>query len=128
MQLGDRLGGHLVSGHVDGLGMIERILKKPDGWDLTVRLPRDLARYVIPKGSICLDGISLTVNSITDDDQGTVLSLMLIPTTVTLTSFEYLLPAQPVNVEVDQIGKWVERFAQLPRSWRLGARHARSFF
>ncbi len=112
MKLGDRLGGHLVSGHVDGLGTVNRILKLPHGWDISVRLPRELARYVIAKGSICLDGVSLTVNSLADDAAGTVIGLMLIPTTVSLTAFKFLQPEQPLNVEVDQIGKWVERFAR----------------
>ena len=64
LKLGDRLGGHMVSGHVDGVGTVERIQKLPDGWDLTMALPRELGRYVIAKGSICLDGVSLTVNAL----------------------------------------------------------------
>ena len=109
MKLGDRLGGHLVSGHVDGLGRVERILKRADGWDLTVAVPEDLGRYVVRKGSVCLDGVSLTVNALEDRDTLTELSLMLIPTTVSLTSFKSLHEGQPLNVEVDQIGKFVER-------------------
>ena len=112
MRLGDRLGGHLVSGHVDGLGEVTRIQKKPDGWDLSIRLSAPLTRYVIPKGSICLDGISLTVNTVVDLPGGaTDIGLMLIPTTVSMTSFKHLREGQPVNVEVDQVGKYIERFA-----------------
>ena len=109
MKLGDRLGGHLVSGHVDGIAVVERILKKTDGWELILSIPHELGRYVIRKGSICLDGISLTVNELADQDQATMIGLTLIPTTVSLTSFKSLTEGQHVNVEVDAIGKFVER-------------------
>lgn len=109
MRIGDRLGGHLVSGHVDGLGTIAKIDKTPQGWDLHVRLPRHLARYVIAKGSICLDGVSLTVNTVTDDAAGTMITLMLIPTTISVTAFKGAAEGQPLNAEVDQIGKYIER-------------------
>lgn len=111
MKLGDRLGGHLVSGHVDGVGRIERIQKKADGWDLSVAVPRDLGRYVVRKGSLCLDGVSLTVNALDDADPSgvTKVALMLIPTTVSLTAFKNMREGQPINVEVDQVGKFVER-------------------
>jgi riboflavin synthase len=109
LKLGDRLGGHMVSGHVDGAGTVDRIQKLPDGWDLTIALPRDLGRYVIPKGSICLDGVSLTVNALEDRDVRTLIRLMLIPTTVSLTSFKALREGQELNVEVDMVGKFLER-------------------
>lgn len=109
LKLGDRLGGHMVSGHVDGVATVERIHKLADGWDLTVALPRDLGRYIIPKGSICLDGVSLTVNSVTDSDVHTRIRLMLIPTTVSLTSFRMMGEGCEVNLEIDMIGKYLER-------------------
>jgi riboflavin synthase len=112
MKLGDRLGGHLVSGHVDGLATVTSIQKKPDGWEIAMTLPRQLGRYVIHKGSICLDGVSLTVNAVADSAQDTAIGLTLIPTTVSLTSFKSLREGQPVNVEVDAIGKYVERLTQ----------------
>ena len=105
----------MVSGHVDGIGTVERVQKLPDGWDLTVALPRELGRYVIPKGSVCLDGVSLTVNSLEDRDQLTLIRLMLIPTTVSLTSFRTLSEGQELNVEVDMVGKFLER---LGTPWR----------
>lgn len=109
LKLGDRLGGHMVSGHVDGVATVERIHKLADGWDLTVALPRDLGRYVIAKGSICLDGVSLTVNAVKDSDTHTQIRLMLIPTTVSLTSFRLMAEGSELNVEVDMIGKYLER-------------------
>lgn len=118
LKLGDRLGGHLVSGHVDGPGRVERILKKPDGWELAVAVPGALGRYLIVKGSICLDGVSLTVNSLRDEpDAGgaggeTVVGLMLIPTTVSLTSLKHWREGQAINVEADPIGKYLERLAR----------------
>ncbi len=84
-------------------------MKKADGWELVLEIPRDLGRYVIRKGSACLDGVSLTVNEIADRDQTTMLSLTLIPTTVSLTSFKSLREGQRLNLEVDAIGKFVER-------------------
>lgn len=112
MKLGDRLGGHIVSGHVDGIGTVAQIAKKADGWELAVEMPRSLGRYCINKGSICLDGISLTINQVEDHENSTVISLMLIPTTVSLTSFKSLAVGQRINVEVDTIGKYVERLTQ----------------
>jgi riboflavin synthase len=111
LRAGDRLGGHIVTGHIDGCGTVHRISKQPDGWEVTIALPKQLGRYVISKGSICLDGVSLTVNGLKDleNDAATLISVMLIPTTVSLTTFKYLAEGQQINVEVDTIGKFVER-------------------
>jgi len=111
LKLGDRLGGHLVSGHVDGLGTVQHIHKQPGGWELSFSLSRELGRFVIQKGSICLDGVSLTVNSVADHEATTVAQVMLIPTTVSLTSLKSLVEGQFLNIEVDAIGKYVERLA-----------------
>lgn len=115
MRLGDRLGGHLVSGHVDGTAQLERLEKKEDGWDAYVRLPNELGRYVIAKGSITLDGVSLTVNSLEDSDRGCLIRLTLIPTTINLTTFRFLKEGWRFNVEVDLMGKYIERLLP-PRS------------
>ncbi len=109
MQLGDRLGGHMVSGHIDGVGEVTAVGKQPKGWDLRVSISRSLSRYVINKGSICLDGVSLTVNSVEDHADRTEITIMLIPTTVSLTSFRNLQPGHRINVEVDLVGKYLER-------------------
>jgi riboflavin synthase len=112
MRLGDRLGGHLVSGHVDGPGRVVRVGKRPDGWEVELAVPLALGRYLIAKGSICVDGVSLTVNALRDERGESRVGLMLIPTTVSLTTLKHLHEGQAVNVEVDPIAKYVERLAQ----------------
>lgn len=101
----DRLGGHIVQGHVDGVGEI--VSREPgDGWDVvTVALPAGLARYVVDKGSIAVDGISLTVVEARDD----AFTVALIPTTLELTTLGRKRPGDPVNLEVDVVAKYVER-------------------
>jgi riboflavin synthase len=101
----------MVSGHVDGRGKLDRIEKKDGGWDVYISLPRDLAAYIIPKGSITLDGVSLTVNQVHDQAEACVIRLTLIPATVALTTFKDLPVGWPINVEVDLVGKYLERFA-----------------
>ncbi|MEO3823546.1 riboflavin synthase [Actinomadura sp. B10D3] len=105
VRLSDRLGGHLVQGHVDGVG---EILSREPGerWDVvTVSLPLDLSRYLVDKGSITVDGISLTVVEAADDR----FSVALIPTTLVLTTLGHKQPGDPVNLEVDVVAKYVER-------------------
>jgi riboflavin synthase len=107
--LGGRLGGHLVQGHVDGVG---RLLARTSSqhWDLlAISLPVALARYVVEKGSITVDGVSLTVVSVGDDR----FSVSLIPTTLALTTLGSKGPGDPVNLEVDVIAKYVERLMAL---------------
>lgn len=105
MALGGRLGGHLVQGHVDGVGVI--ISREPsENWELvTVSLPRELSRYVVEKGSITVDGVSLTVVEAGPDH----FSVSLIPTTLALTTLGAKRPGDPVNLEADVIAKYVER-------------------
>jgi riboflavin synthase len=101
----DRLGGHIVQGHVDGVGEI--VSREPgDRWDVvTIGLPADLARYVVEKGSITVDGISLTVAEARDD----AFTVALIPTTLELTTLGRKHPGDLVNLEVDVVAKYVER-------------------
>jgi riboflavin synthase len=103
--VGSRLGGHLVQGHVDGVGRI--LTREPaDEWEvLTFALPPELARYVVEKGSITVDGVSLTVMAVTDD----TFSVGLIPTTLKLTVLGAKQAGDPVNLEVDVIAKYVEK-------------------
>ncbi|MWA01294.1 riboflavin synthase [Actinomadura sp. LD22] len=105
VRLADRLGGHLVQGHVDGVGTI--LSREPgERWDVvTVSLPPELARYVVGKGSITVDGISLTVVEAGADR----FSVALIPTTLSLTTLGHKKPGDPVNLEVDVVAKYVER-------------------
>ena len=101
LTLGERLGGHLVTGHVDGVG---EVLTFANGV-LTVRLPRELRRYVARKGSICVDGVSLTVNRV----EGDVFDAYLIPHTQKVTTLGRLAPGERVNLEVDLVARYVDR-------------------
>ncbi|MFH8579992.1 riboflavin synthase [Streptomyces zaomyceticus] len=105
MAVGGRLGGHIVQGHVDGTGTI--LERTPsEHWELVkVGLPAHLSRYVVEKGSITVDGVSLTVVEVTDD----WFTISLIPTTLDLTTLGIKQPGDPVNLEVDVIAKYVER-------------------
>ncbi|WP_405579022.1 riboflavin synthase [Streptomyces sp. NBC_01190] len=105
MALGGRLGGHLVQGHVDGTGTV--LARTPaEHWELVeIALPAELARYVVEKGSITVDGISLTVVEAAADR----FTVSLIPTTLALTTLGIKQPGDPVNLEVDVIAKYVER-------------------
>lgn len=108
LQLSERLGGHLVSGHVDGVGQVVRFESVGDCWLLMVRAPHNISRYIAVKGSIAIDGVSLTVNTIEKD----VFSMNLIPHTLENTSLQYLGVGSRVNLEVDLIARYVERMTQ----------------
>jgi riboflavin synthase len=99
-----RLGGHLVQGHVDGVGEIEEIEDSPPGKSIRVRLPDGLARYVVEKGSISIDGVSLTVT----DVRGDAFGVALVPFTLDATNLGSARPGDRVNVEVDVVAKYVE--------------------
>ncbi len=98
------LGGHLVSGHVDALAEIQSIEKYDNFQDWRVSVPQPLLKFIVKKGSICLEGVSLTVNDISND----ILHLMLIPHTISSTSFQFLHVKDKINCEVDQIAKFVD--------------------
>jgi riboflavin synthase len=115
LAVGDRLGGHIVAGHVDAVGRIRS--RRDLGANLVIEFeaPRDILRYVIEKGSIAIDGISLTVNSVSDSS----LSVALIPHTVDMTTLATKQVGAKVNLEVDMIGKYVEK---LVAGYRPGTR------
>jgi len=102
-----RFDGHIVQGHVDGVATVEAVERVGDDWWFEFALPPDLGRYVVSKGSIALDGISLTIADL-DDDAGTV-AVAIIPTTYDLTTLSAKEPGDPVHVEVDVVAKYVER-------------------
>jgi len=108
MQHETRFGGHIVQGHVDGVGeVISR--EKSDNWDwVRIRIPADLMKYVVMKGSITIDGISLTVNEVGDDH----IAVSLIPETLEVTTLGYKHPGDKVNVEADVLAKHIERLLQ----------------
>ncbi len=105
MRLTDRLGGHLVSGHVDGVGEVLKFDKIGESHELVIDAPESLAKYISRKGSITVNGVSLTSNRV----DGRTFSINLIPHTVTVTSLKHLAPGSKVNLEVDLIARYVER-------------------
>ncbi|WP_454764649.1 riboflavin synthase [Cupriavidus campinensis] len=109
LRLADRLGGHLVSGHVDGLGEVVRFAPVGESHELRIRAPRDLGRYLAYKGSVVINGVSLTVNNVSDEDDGCVFSINLIPHTVEVTTLNELKAGARVNLEIDLIARYVER-------------------
>lgn len=110
----DRLGGHLVSGHVDGLGQVTHFAQVGESWELRVLAPRDLGKYLAYKGSITINGVSLTVNRITDTEAGCEASINLIPHTVENTALGSLKAGSRVNLEIDLIARYVERMLAAP--------------
>lgn len=109
LRLADRLGGHLVSGHVDGLGEVVHFAPVGESHELRVRAPRELGRYLAYKGSVVINGVSLTVNRVSDETDGCVFSINLIPHTVEVTTLQDLKPGSRVNLEIDLIARYVER-------------------
>jgi riboflavin synthase len=105
----DRLGGHIVSGHVDGVGRVTHFAPVGESWELRILAPRALAKYLAYKGSITVNGVSLTVNAVRDLPEGCELSINLIPHTVQNTALHALAEGAAVNLEVDLIARYVER-------------------
>lgn len=105
LRLADRLGGHLVAGHVDGVGEVIRLTPVGESHELVIRAPHDLAKTIAPKGSITVNGVSLTTNRITNAD----FSINLIPHTMAMTTLHHLRVGSRVNLEVDLIARYVER-------------------
>lgn len=105
----DRLGGHIVSGHVDGIGRVTYFAEVGESWQLRVLAPQTLAKYLAYKGSITINGVSLTVNRIEDLASGCEVSINLIPHTVQNTALGSLKADSPVNLEIDLIARYVER-------------------
>lgn len=109
LTLAERLGGHLVSGHVDGLGTVAHFAPVGESWRLDILTPPELAKYFAYKGSVVVNGVSLTVNSVVDGEQGCTISINLIPHTIAVTTLKHLSPGGRVNLEVDLIARYVER-------------------
>jgi riboflavin synthase len=107
----DRLGGHLVSGHVDGLGRVTHFAPVGESWELRIAAPRDLARFLATKGSITVDGVSLTVNRVEDSADACTFSINLIPHTLAHTTLGGLQVGRRVNLEIDLIARYIERMA-----------------
>ena len=114
LRANDRLGGHMVSGHVDGIGEVTHFAQVGESWELRVLAPRELARYLAYKGSITINGVSLTVNRIADLAGGCEASINLIPHTVQNTALGHLRVGSKVNLEVDLIARYVARMMDVP--------------
>ena len=120
----DRLGGHIVSGHVDGMGLVTHFAVMGESWELKIQAPRELSKYMAYKGSITVNGVSLTVNRVVDqvisnegkadkNDNGSCeISINLIPHTVQNTALSQLVKGSKVNLEIDMIARYVERMLQ----------------
>ena len=121
----DRLGGHIVSGHVDGIGEVTHFAPIGESWTLRVQAPRELAKYLAYKGSITINGVSLTVNQVQDqwDAQGQLqsaeVSINLIPHTVTHTALGQLKAGSRVNLEIDTVARYVERMLRVDASLKV---------
>jgi len=110
LRLSDRLGGHLVSGHVDGLGEVVVFEPVGESWRLDIRVPASIARYLAYKGSVTVNGTSLTVNSVVDQaSRDCIISINLIPHTIEMTTLKHLVQGTQVNLEIDLIARYVER-------------------
>ena len=109
LKVGDRLGGHLVSGHIDGAGCISKKIKKGEDILLTIEAPEEIMKYVVGKGSIAVDGISLTVASCNEKS----FTVSIIPHTEACTNLKWKKTGDVVNLENDMIGKYVEKFVNL---------------
>lgn len=119
LTLAERLGGHLVSGHVDGLGLVTRFEGVGESWELVIQASRDLAKYFAYKGSIVVNGVSLTVNRVEDTANACLFSINLIPHTIQVTTLRHLAVGAKVNLEVDMIARYVERMLSVTNTGNL---------
>jgi len=110
LRMGDALGGHMLSGHVDGTGMVDDIQSVGEHRFFSFSIPEDLGRYVVKKGSVAVNGISLTVNEV----DGCIFAVNLIPHTLVHTNLGNLKIGDSVNIETDMLGRYVERLMQFP--------------
>ncbi len=114
LRANDRLGGHIVSGHVDGMGTVSHFAQVGESWELRVLAPPALAKYLAYKGSITINGVSLTVNQVKDVAGGCEISINLIPHTVENTALGALKTGSKINLEIDTVARYVERMLTAP--------------
>jgi riboflavin synthase len=114
LKVGDELGGHIVTGHVDGVGQIVANEPVGDSWKVTITAPASLSAYIAAKGSITVDGVSLTVNEVTDQADGTAhFTLNIIPHTAEMTTLNGLVAGRGVNLEIDVLARYLKRMEDL---------------
>ncbi|MFM9853158.1 MAG: riboflavin synthase [Sphingomonadaceae bacterium] len=110
LKIGDELGGHIVTGHVDGVGEVVGITPEGGSHRVDIRISSDIAPYIAPKGSVTVDGVSLTVNAVADNPDGSAtFGLNIIPHTWSVTAFADLVVGQPVNIEIDVLARYLAR-------------------
>ena len=109
MKLGDELGGHIVTGHVDGVAQVTDVVPDGDSRRIGFRVPANLAPFLAPKGSVTVDGVSLTVNTVADAADGSTCTINLIPHTQAVTTLGRLAPGQSVNIEIDVLARYLQR-------------------
>ncbi|MES2980646.1 MAG: riboflavin synthase [Pseudomonadota bacterium] len=115
LRANERLGGHIVAGHVDGIGTVTHFAQVGESWELRIHAPAGISKYLAYKGSITVNGVSLTVNRVDDlagAEAGSEISINLIPHTVHNTALQHLAPQSRVNLEIDLIARYVERMLQ----------------
>lgn len=113
LKVGDELGGHIVTGHVDGVGTVLSVTQEGDSWRIGILLPDALAPYVAGKGSVTIDGASLTINSVEDGPDGPVIGLNIIPHTASVTTLGSLAAGDKVHVEIDVLARYLGRMEAL---------------
>lgn len=113
IRLNDKLSGHIIFGHVDGIGTVTKFLKNGLSYDLSVFISNKIKHYLIYKGSIAINGVSLTINSIKDYKNGCEFFINIVPYTLKNTTLKYLSPGKKINIEVDIIAKYVKRILSI---------------
>jgi riboflavin synthase len=115
LRLGDELGGHIVTGHVDGVGEVEEVAEIGGSTRITVIAPQEVEAYIAAKGSVAVDGVSLTVNEVEPLSEGVRFAINLIPHTAQLTTFSDVAAGRPVNIEIDILARYIGRMMELRR-------------
>ena len=113
LKVGDELGGHIVTGHVDAIGQVVSVTDEGDSTRIVISAPRDIARHIAPKGSIALDGVSLTVNEVSDTPDDVRFGINVIPHTQSVTTFGALAPGHAINIEIDVLARYMARMQQV---------------
>ncbi len=109
MKLGDELGGHIVTGHVDGIAQVVDVRAEGDSKRIAIRVPTEIAPFVAAKGSVTVDGVSLTVNSVDDAADASTFGINVIPHTQAMTTLGAVVPGQAVNIEIDVLARYLQR-------------------
>ena len=109
LRIGDELGGHIVTGHVDGVGIVEGVIEVGGSTRLTIIAGDELARFIAAKGSVTLDGVSLTVNEVEPLSDGVRFAVNIIPHTAEQTTFSEIVPGRPINIEIDILARYLGR-------------------